>query len=87
MESATSAMRATTQKLFEAKCHQPFSTLSSSDIQKMIEFGATNPEANIRINLIQIIGNIGTLSTIPDACKNLTQKTHHEQNRIRKIKT
>ena len=47
IESATSAMRATTQKLFEAKCHEPFATLSCSDIQQMVEFGATNPEANI----------------------------------------
>jgi len=74
--SATSAMRATTQKLFEAKCHEPFSTLSSTDIQKMIEFGAANPEANIRINIIQIIGNIGTLSTITGASKTLTQNSH-----------
>merc|ERR1719510_1507374 len=77
IESATSAMRATTQKLLEAKCHQPFSTLSSVDIQKMIEFGATHPEANIRINLVQIIGNIGTLSTIIGASKTLSQNSHH----------
>lgn len=69
-------MRATTQKLLEVKCHEPFCTLSSVDIQKMIEFGATHNEANIRINLVQIIGNIGTLSTIIEASKSLSQNSH-----------
>ena len=76
VESATSAMRATTQKLFEAKCHEPFNTLCQSDIQKLIEFGATNPEANIRINLVQIIGNIGSLSTLSGVDKNLSQSSN-----------
>ena len=58
IESATAAMRATTQKLIDAKCHQPFNTLCQSDVQKMAHFGASNPEANIRINLVQIMGNI-----------------------------
>ena len=68
-------MRATTQKLFEAKCYQPFNKLCQLDIQKMIQFGATNPEANIRINLVQIIGNIGTLSTLADVSDNLSQSS------------
>ena len=65
-------MRATTQKLIDAKCHQPFNTLCQSDVQKMIQFGASNPEANIRINLVQIVGNIGTLSTLPGTGANLS---------------
>ena len=68
-------MRATTQKLFEAKCHQPFNTVCQSDVERMIQFGATHPEANIRINLVQIIGNIGTLSTLTDVGKNLSQSS------------
>ena len=76
MEAATSAMRATTQKLLEAKCHEPFDTLCQSDIHKMVEFGATNPEANIRINLVQILGNIGTLSTLPGVNQAFSQNSH-----------
>ena len=76
IESATSAMRATTQKLLEAKCSDPFNTLCDSDIRRMVEFGSTNPEANIRINMVQIIGNLGAMSTLPKVGQNLTQSSH-----------
>ena len=69
-------MRATTQKLFEAKCCDSFNTLCESDIRRMIEFGSINPEANIRINLVQIIGNLGVMSTLPSVGQNLKQSSH-----------
>ena len=66
-------MRATTQKLFEAQCYDSFNSLCESDVRKMIEFGASNPEANIRINMVQIIGNLGAMSTLPNVGQNFTQ--------------
>ena len=71
LESATSAMRATTQKLFEAKCCDPFNAICETDVRRMIEFGSINPEANVRINMVQIIGNLGAMSTLPKVGQNL----------------
>ena len=68
-------MRATTQKLFEAKCSDPFNSICKSDIEKMIEFGSTSPEANIRINMVQIIGNLGAMSTLPNVGLNLSESS------------
>ena len=76
LESATSAMRATTQKLFEAKCCDPFNAICDTDVRRMIEFGSINPEANVRINMVQIIGNLGAMSTLPKVGQNLAQCSH-----------
>ena len=68
-------MRATTQKLFEAKCSDPFNSICKFDFEKMIEFGSTSPEANIRINMVQIIGNLGAMSTLPNVGLNLSESS------------
>ena len=69
-------MRATTQKLSEARCHEPFSKLQQPDVLKMIDFGTVVPEANIRINFVQIIGNIGALSILPEANSTISQNSN-----------
>ena len=56
-------MRATTQKLLEANIHSHFNQLSSTDYEQMLQFGAAAPYANVRINMVQIIGSIGVAST------------------------
>lgn len=63
LESATSAMRAATQKLLEAKCFSLFSGLTQSDLEQMLKFGAASPHATVRINMVQIVGHIGLALT------------------------
>jgi len=59
LESATSAMRACTQKLQESKSSSLFSTLDTSDFQRMVNFASASPHSNVRINMVQVIGSIG----------------------------
>ena len=42
----------------------------------MIDFGSVVPEANIRINFVQIIGNIGALSILPEANATISQNSN-----------
>ena len=54
LESATSAMRACTQKLQESKSSSLFSTLDTSDFQRMVNFASASPHSNVRINMVQV---------------------------------
>ena len=63
VEAATSAMRAVTQKLVDAKSVKHFSTLTEDDIKKMFEFGASAGSPVVRMNIVQIVGCIGVLSS------------------------
>ncbi|KAK2577271.1 hypothetical protein KPH14_003408 [Odynerus spinipes] len=60
LESATAAMRATLQKLTEVQA-KPFSKLTLSDIQPMLNGERQCSNANIRVNLIRILGNLALI--------------------------
>ena len=62
LESATSAMRASTHKLLESK-PEVFNNLEGSDFDQMVRFGANSPFATVRINMVQIIGGMGVANT------------------------
>ena len=62
LESATSAMRASTHKLLESK-PEVFNHLEGSDFDQMVRFGADSPFATVRINMVQIIGGMGVANT------------------------
>ena len=72
LESATSALRALTEKLVTEggeESHAHFGTLSADDLKRMLTFGASVGEAKIRMNLVHIAGSIGALcaSKAPDS--------------------
>ena len=62
LDSATSAMRAVTYKLVETKSHSAFFALSHTDLEQMVQFGSSVTHANVRINMINIIGGIGLVA-------------------------
>ena len=56
VESATSAMRASTQKLTDSKLlHQ----IGSQEVDQLAEYGAKHNNASIRTNIVAILGTIG----------------------------
>ena len=67
LESATSAMRASTHKLLESK-PEVFDNLEGSDFDQMVRFGANSPFATVRINMVQIIGGMGVANTSGTLC-------------------
>lgn len=56
-------MRAATQKLVDQKTTTHFQTLSESDVQQMLGTGASSESPVVRMNIVQIVGCIGTLLT------------------------
>ncbi|TRY63110.1 hypothetical protein TCAL_03911 [Tigriopus californicus] len=62
LDAATSALRALTQTLVEAKAG-PLESLNESELKVILEAGAQCPYPKIRLNLLQIIGSLGTLAT------------------------
>ncbi len=59
-DEASSAMRAATEKLVEAKSPQ-LEQLAITDLQKLLEFGAKQTEASVRTNVVVIAGSLGML--------------------------
>lgn len=60
LESTTAAMRATLQKLAEVEA-KTFSELTPNDIQPMLNGERQCPNANVRVNLIRILGNLALI--------------------------
>lgn len=60
LESATAALRAILQKLTEVQANT-FSKLTVADIQPMLNGERQCPNANIRVNLIRILGNLALI--------------------------
>ncbi|KAF7411193.1 hypothetical protein HZH66_000089 [Vespula vulgaris] len=60
LESATAALRAILQKLTEVQANT-FSKLTVADIQPMLNGERHCPNANIRANLIRILGNLALI--------------------------
>ena len=61
LESATAAMRAALQKLTEVRAAKIFNQLTVADIQPMLNGERQCPNANIRVNLIRIVGNLALI--------------------------
>jgi hypothetical protein len=55
LESATSAMRAITQKLVEVNS-KTFNNVTESDLASLVACGASSSESRIRINIVHILG-------------------------------
>lgn len=60
LESATAAMRAALQRLSEAKANV-FNQLTLTNIQPMLNGERQCPNANVRANLIRILGNFALI--------------------------
>lgn len=60
LESTTAALRATLQKLTEVQA-KTFSKLTPSDIQPMLNGERQCPNANVRVNLTRILGNLALI--------------------------
>ena len=56
-------MRAATQKLVEQKTASHFQTLTEADVRQMLDVGASSESPVVRMNIVQIVGCIGTLLT------------------------
>lgn len=62
LDAATSALRALTQTLVDARTG-PLESLNEAELKVILEAGARCPYPKIRLNLLQIIGSLGTLAT------------------------
>lgn len=60
LESATAAMRAALERLSEAKANI-FNQLTLTDIQPMLNGERQSANANVRANLIRILGNFALI--------------------------
>ncbi|KDR09420.1 HEAT repeat-containing protein 3 [Zootermopsis nevadensis] len=60
LEAATSALRATLQKLAEVQCNL-FGQLTESDLQLMFNTVLQCPDTNVRANLIRSVGMLGMI--------------------------
>ncbi|XP_069681892.1 HEAT repeat-containing protein 3 [Periplaneta americana] len=63
LEAATTALRASLQKLAEAQCNNLFGQLTESDLQLMFDTEIKCPDENVRANLIRSIGMLGMILT------------------------
>ncbi|XP_015593716.1 HEAT repeat-containing protein 3 [Cephus cinctus] len=66
LESATSAMRAALQKLVEARATN-FKQLTLADIQPMLNGERQCSNANVKVNLIRIVGNLALILSESEA--------------------
>ena len=57
LESATSAMRASLQKLAEVRANV-FQKLNVTDLQPMLNGERQCPNPNVKVNLLRILGNL-----------------------------
>lgn len=67
-ESASSAMRAIVQKLAETKSSfAQFASMTKDDLTQVLEFGAASQDSAVRVNVVNMAGDIGAVVILTEA--------------------
>lgn len=70
LEASTSAMRAVVQKLAESKCRQFADRIMLADLERLCDLGRKSDDANVRCNVVRMVGSLGCLLLFVDGHEN-----------------